>query len=158
MVQSLASRFWPKVDVRGPNECWPWRAEHSHNPHTGRGSITVVGFKNKVNSTRVTFFLAHGRWPVVARHTCDNPPCCNPDHIIDGTRSDNMQDSLKRDRFNHGSRGRPGNNAKVSAEQVREIRQAAQSGETYVSIARRYSVSNVQIRNIVTRKSWTHVQ
>ncbi len=28
----------------------------------------------------------------IARHTCDNPYCFNPDHIIIGTRADNNRD------------------------------------------------------------------
>ncbi|MEU9067340.1 HNH endonuclease [Streptomyces sp. NPDC048306] len=34
----------------------------------------------------------------MARHTCDNPPCVNPDHLIPGSRSDNMMDMLQRNR------------------------------------------------------------
>lgn len=156
---TLADRFWPKVDVRGPDECWPWRRAHSHHPVTGRGMIQVGGAAgSKVPAPRVAYYLTHGVWPTLARHTCDSPPCCNPAHIVDGSQADNMQDCLERGRFNHGSRGRPGGNAKVTPEQVREIRKRHAAGdETYTSLASEYGVSNVQIKNIVTRKSWDHV-
>jgi hypothetical protein len=31
-------------------------------------------------------------------HRCDNPPCCNPDHLYAGTMSDNALDSAERKR------------------------------------------------------------
>ena len=31
-------------------------------------------------------------------HTCDNPPCCNPDHLFLGTNADNQQDSIAKNR------------------------------------------------------------
>lgn len=34
----------------------------------------------------------------VVRHTCDNPLCINPDHLISGTVLDNIQDMVDRDR------------------------------------------------------------
>lgn len=108
----------------------------------------------------MAFFLEHDYWPVVARHTCDNPPCCNPAHILDGSHGDNMQDSIARGRFHHGSRGSPGTSngrAKVTVEQVVEIRQRVAQGETHQSLAQEYGVSYVQIRNIASRKQWTHI-
>lgn len=35
---------------------------------------------------------------VVARHTCDNPRCINPEHIIPGTHADNNRDRAERGR------------------------------------------------------------
>ncbi|ACP44084.1 hypothetical protein VPP93_gp13 [Vibrio phage VP93] len=35
---------------------------------------------------------------VVVRHTCDNPRCINPDHLIGGTIADNNRDRAERGR------------------------------------------------------------
>ena len=34
----------------------------------------------------------------VARHTCDNPICVNPDHLLPGTQRDNVDDMMRRGR------------------------------------------------------------
>lgn len=48
---------------------------------------------------RVAWFFATGKKPAgEIRHTCDNPPCCNPDHLREGTHADNMRDIAERKR------------------------------------------------------------
>jgi len=48
------------------------------------------------------FYLTHQRDPVggVVRHSCDEPLCINPSHLLEGTHSDNTQDMLARNRHN----------------------------------------------------------
>ncbi len=39
---------------------------------------------------------------IVVMHTCDNPPCCNPQHLKIGTQLDNVQDSIAKGRHDLG--------------------------------------------------------
>ena len=45
---------------------------------------------------------AHNAEPIpegmVIRHTCDNPACCNPNHMIVGTNKENTADMIARQR------------------------------------------------------------
>ena len=102
-MNPLADRFWPKVDKRGPDECWPWLGSKDKN---GYGRIHVgPGRSDSALVSHVALKLA-GR-PVgkrKARHTCDNPPCCNPRHLRRGTQADNVRDMVRRGRTALGSR------------------------------------------------------
>lgn len=99
MTQTLTDRFWPKVDRRGPDECWEWTG--SRQP-TGYGRIKI---SDRVHNThRVVWALTNG--PIPARlqvlHRCDNPPCCNPAHLYLGTIADNMHDRDRKGRSRFG--------------------------------------------------------
>lgn len=84
------ARFWAKIDQRGPDDCWPWLAGRSK----GYGQ-----FLNYL-AHRIAWFLTHGEIPAgaVIRHTCDNPPCCNPNHLVPGTHGQNFRDMVERGR------------------------------------------------------------
>jgi hypothetical protein len=108
----LADRFREKVDVRGPSDCWPWTG--SRLPK-GYGSLARGGDgtgQPPLKAHRVAWALARGVDPLtmpedqVIRHkVCDNPPCCNPDHLEDGTMKDNNADTALRGRA-HWQSGR----------------------------------------------------
>jgi hypothetical protein len=36
----------------------------------------------------------------VVRHTCDNPACINPAHLVKGSQKENVSDMLQRQRGN----------------------------------------------------------
>lgn len=100
----LEERFWPKVDRSGgPDACWPFMGHR----HGGYGRLRVEGRLEA--APRVSFFLAHGRWPEpCALHSCDNPPCCNPAHIHEGTHSQNAREREQRGRGGPQTRRRSG--------------------------------------------------
>lgn len=99
---SLDERFWSKVDRRGPEECWPWKYGKDAS---GYGMIRVDGRTLKAHR-----FVAGNPVGGVVRHTCDNPPCCNPAHLLIGTQQENVRDRdvrgrngyRKRDHCPHG--------------------------------------------------------
>jgi len=102
MTERRVKRFWSRVDVRGEGECWPWLARKT--PH-GYGwlSIEPRGSGKTLNllAHRIAKTLELGRdleMPHL-RHTCHNPACCNPEHLVEGTARDNIWDSIQAGRF-----------------------------------------------------------
>lgn len=99
--------FWPKVDRRGDDECWPWTGKRNHK---GYGDITrrSGGAFRCFKATHIAWEIANGQpWPEgkIALHSCDNPPCVNPAHIRPGTAAENAADAMIRGRT--ARKGRP---------------------------------------------------
>lgn len=88
-------RLMEKIDVRGPDECWPWKA------FIGTWGYGVFWLDGKnINSSRAAYLLLVG--PVapdlVVCHSCDTPACCNPKHLWLGTQADNLADCRRKGR------------------------------------------------------------
>lgn len=138
-------RFWNRVDTSGgPDACWPFMGAHTSD---GYGWLSFDGEYKGAHV--VAFFLANGFWPKHTRHTCDNPPCCNPKHLIDGTMQENQMDAVIRGRQPVGERSR---RAKLSNEDVTLIRSRYDAGENPAKIARDFpQVTYQQVWVVATR-------
>jgi hypothetical protein len=97
-AQSLADRFWSRVNKNGPvpqlcpelGPCWLWTGSTNRG---GYGRVTVAG--RSLPATHVAWFLAYGTWIMHhACHHCDNPPCVNPGHLFDGDDAANQYDRV----------------------------------------------------------------
>mgnify|MGYP000054622316 CR=1 FL=1 len=156
---TLEFRYWSHVDVRGPDECWPWTAYASR----GYGKIWVGhdadGMLIMRRANRVGWELVHGKDPgrQHVRHTCDNPACCNPAHWVLGSHADNMRDMQERKRANHPLGEKVGG-AKLTEQAVREIRARRRNGETLQAIGAAFGVSLQSIHNICTGRTWRHIE
>jgi len=84
-------------------------------------------------------------------HKCDVRGCINPAHLFLGTHQENMRDAHNKGR---NARGEISNLAKLSASDVRSIRDRYRRGNSAL-LASEYSVSVAQIIRIGTRKTWT---
>jgi hypothetical protein len=87
-------------------------------------------------------------------HSCDNPSCCNPEHLWRGTATDNMRDMFEKGRGNR-ARGISSGKAKLTDAMVIEI---LRSSETCRALARRMGVSPGTIENVRNRRTWRHVE
>lgn len=85
-------------------------------------------------------------------HACDNPPCCNPEHLSVGTVHDNIRDMISKGR-QRGANGSSNGSAKLTERKVRNIREKY-SHLPVSELSRRYSVSPTTIRKILTGKTW----
>jgi hypothetical protein len=90
-----------------------------------------------------------------ALHSCNNPPCCNPEHLREGTNQDNVDDKLRADRQ---PRGETNGNAKLTLDQVNEIRQNPDA-MSQRRLAEMYGVKKACIAKIQRGKTWNlHVE
>lgn len=151
--------FWMKVEKRGPDECWGWRAQKRWD---GYGRFVV---KQKPQwAHRFSYELHHG--PIAkgmhVMHSCDTPECTNPKHLSLGTRAENMADMAAKRRSRHGSKS---HTAKLTEDQVREIRALywfKKSGNQIVAsnaieLSQRYGVTRGTITNAALANTWEHV-
>ena len=153
-TRPVAHRFWEKVKRAGDNECWNWLGAKS----LGYGKLGVKG--RSVLATHISYEAHIGPIPdgMYILHHCDNPSCVNPKHLYPGTAADNIRDCLERGRFRcRDSEGEKNVRAKLTADQVREIRVEIEAGDVYPSIAAKFGVSRDTICNIKTRKTWAHI-
>lgn len=162
----VAERFWPHVERRGLEECWPWTGASAVSRgglRYGRFGLREGELEQSQPTTqlphRVAFRLVHGRWPEPnGLHGCDNPLCCNaenPAHVHEGTLSDNTREMYARGR--HPGlpilTGADANRAKLTDEQAWEIiRRYQAGGVSQAVLALEYGVAQPSISSIVRGK------
>lgn len=100
-------------------------------------------------------FFTTGEWPEIAMHLCNNPPCCNPAHLRNGTQLENVQYAAACNRMSVGPRN---HQAKLTEANVREIRIRSTRGESLRSLGTAYGVADTTIHAIVTGRTWRHLK
>jgi hypothetical protein len=141
-------RFWARVQkTRDPAACWPWL-----NGRNGAGYGVMRWYQHCHYAHRLAYELYHG-YPVphhlVVRHLCGNQLCCRPSHLAVGTPQDNSDDMV--------AQGHHRNHA-LSHNQVRDIRHLAEHKARLVDISLHYGVTQHTIWQIVTRRTYRHVE
>ena len=148
--EQFRTHFWGRC-VAQTDGCWLYSGSVER---TGYGRVKRAGKKHMAH--RMAYLLANGEIPdeMVVCHKCDVRLCCNPAHLFIGTRNDNTQDAVSKQRHAQGERC---NHNKLTAEQVQQIRLDWRASCGAGPLARLYGVSREQIYNVVKRRSWKHV-
>ena len=154
-IQQESERLWSLIDVQDDdNACWLWTGTRmkKHGAET-YGQFELGGGCGCIGAHRAVFADYNGYLPEVVRHSCDNPPCCNPGHLLGGTTVDNRRDMLER---NRQVRGEKSASAKLTEAQVVELRKDLDSMNV-TRIAIKYGISRKMVRLIRDGKNWTHI-
>lgn len=154
---------------REDNGCWNWIGPNSLNGK-GRGMVSVGG--KPMLHHRAIWTLLRGTIPEGAFlcHHCDNPRCGNPAHLYVGDHKSNVRDMWARGRhwtqreperakqlgiiggkMNTWARGERNPKAKLTPEQVEQIRVSA--GSSY-AVADRFGVNATTIQRIRKGEAW----
>src|SRR5512142_227806 len=157
----VEQRFWTKVEKRGADDCWLWRASRNQK---GYGQITLSTYaaatRRPYLAHRIAWELTFGPIPAGLEilHRCDNPSCVNPAHLSVGTRADNMQDAAKKGRTRQTFSRKHHPNRRLIAEQVLEARSLVTAREaTVASLARGYGVSYSALYHAVVGRTWKYL-
>lgn len=143
--------FWSQC-VAALNNCIVWVGYRVN----GYGRVMVRG---KVWWThRYAWTLTNG--PILdgldVLHRCDNPPCCNPNHLFLGTQADNNIDRDLKGR-QVAPKGDHHPCAKLTSAQVIEIRKLKVEGIAGPQICDMFGITKDHLSQIILRKVWKHL-
>jgi hypothetical protein len=122
----------------------------------GYGQVRVG--RKMVYAHRVAFERSKGEIPegMFVCHSCDNPPCCNPDHLFLGTHQENMSDKVAKGRQT-AMVGTKNPSSKLTEDDVRQIRKLYADGINMPRLAAVFGVTKQAIYLIVHRRKWQHI-
>ena len=159
------------IKREGLTPCWKWLKSKSTG---GYGQFDYK--KIKWNAHRYSWWY-HNECPDLEElkgkqimHQCDNPECCNPEHLTLGTPKDNAIDALTRIKkkvyspklekekdISFSRKGENNGRAKLTMEQVNQIRQKRDTGLKYgelKKLAEEYNITYITMQKIIANKLW----
>lgn len=161
LLEQNKERFWNKVSIGKPNECWNWL-----------GAVVTTGygyfaFTHVVDNKKYRYTMSH-RFSLMLKlnrikldgfclHDCDNKLCCNPHHLKLGDHELNTLDAIQRNRYAPRI-GEQHGRAVLNDDIVRFIREEYPKGNhSHASLGKLFGVGATIIADIVKRKKWKHV-
>jgi hypothetical protein len=155
VIKPAEDRFWQYANTGPFTDCWEWTGTITYK---GYGSIGIAG--RDVPAHRFSFELHNGPIPegMLVCHHCDNRCCVNPYHLFLGTHQDNSRDMHAKGRQPyHTGKGERNASAKLTAADVRQIRELYTQGMKQAELARQFRVSCGCIFGIVHHRIWSHI-
>jgi len=149
-LDMVRGTFHKRPIIHTPDDCWLWRGARSGK---GYGNFQFGG--RTYGAHRIAYLLKHGQSPAgaVIRHTCHNPDCVNPDHLVLGTHTTNSADSYVSGRAN-----RKPVEHRLTVADAREIKRRRGEGEAVIDVARAFGVSSASVRRIDGGEIFSHVE
>lgn len=146
MSKHTARHFWNKVNMDAEGDaCWEWQSTRNEKNY---GRFWFEG--QRMMAHRVAYILTHEDFDrsLDVLHSCDNPPCCRPDHLFEGTNDDNVKDKVQKNR----------QAATVTPDQVLEIRRLyREEAMLQKDIAVMFGIQVPAVSRIISGIRWGHL-
>jgi DNA-binding CsgD family transcriptional regulator len=138
-AMSVEGRLKDRLKVDRSTGCWEFQGNRYAD---GYGQIKVDG--RNVRAHRLSYSLLNGEIPagMIVCHSCDNPPCCNPDHLFIGNHQDNANDKVSKRRQAKGS-SLP--QSKVDSDMNLKIKELYNQGLSQRAIGKKIGVSKTTV-------------
>jgi hypothetical protein len=147
---TFEEKFWKQTDISNENECWNFLGKLYSN---GYGCFRLNHFDliaHRISFLLINKYFTNGK---VVMHLCDNRACVNPNHLYEGTQSENLIDMVNKHR-NNPPRGENNKRSKFKNQDVINIIEMRKAGIPVKEIAKQYGVTESCIYEITTGTSW----
>jgi len=136
-------RFYSKLSIQDNNGCINWIG-----PLRGKGYGYMNIDRSKIKSNRIAWQIKNGPIPKgkLVLHKCDNPKCCNPDHLYLGNFGDNMTDRCSRTTV------RMGRVTDLTEHDINRITELYKNGKTQKSIAKELGFTQSYISMLINKQ------
>lgn len=162
---AIVDNFWKYVaKCKAYEGCWEWQGYVKPDGY-GQTGVRIQGTRL---AHKVAWIVTNGLVPdgMFVCHKCDNPRCCNPNHLFLGTPKDNSQDMTKKGRAASGVRngmsthkearhwGTKNGSAKLTQSAAMQVFIAE---GTQRDIAARFGICQNQVSRIKRKLDWAHI-
>jgi hypothetical protein len=158
-------RFAANIQTDSSTGCWNWQGAKTS---IGYGALTIGDPRHLMGTHKIALAIFGAGVPegLFACHKCDNPACCNPNHLFVGNQQDNMADKVAKGRQAKGDtinwhlypetvkRGESHHNAKLNKAAVIDIKTSALTG---AELAIKYNISRSAICAVRKGRMWSHI-
>lgn len=145
--KEIIERILKNIKINETN-CWEWLK------CTNQNNYGVIRAKRRNYLVHRLIFEIIKKQNIKGKlvcHTCDNPLCCNPDHMFIGTQTENMKDAQLKKRMKQGEKHY---RHKLTIKNLEEIRLLLKNGNSIRKIALIFNVSASCIAAISSGRNW----
>lgn len=140
--------IWENIEIKSIEDCWNWGGKTNKG---GYGMCKI--YLRETLTHRVAYMCAINDIPknMCVCHQCDNPKCCNPNHLFLGTNRDNAEDMFRK---NRNAKQEAHGKATITNETALKIKAMSDSGMGATAIHRQLGVSMGVVSKIIYGLAW----